>query len=104
MITIKDINQHLVAPEGYTAEQVAAEGAYLRVQYRKVVLDGETLKGESYVEIFLNDFGREVLRTEKFYRHIPPPPPESKPEIPNTFLGRLKWQWDNFFGDDSSAF
>lgn len=104
MITITDINKHLVAPEGYTAEQVVAEGAYLRVQYRAVVLDGETLKGESYVDIFLNDYGREVLRTEKFYRHIPPPPPEPKPVVPDTFLGRLKYRWEQFCGDDSAAF
>ena len=70
---LTDINQTWKAPEGYTATGVFAEGAFLRVVYKR---ERESANVESpatlveCVEIYLNDQGREVLRKEA-WRSLP---------------------------------
>lgn len=59
----KDFNQTLVPPKGFVVNHVKAKGAYLLVQFVKE-RDTDTHYIRDYVEIYLNDMGREVARTE----------------------------------------
>ena len=65
-MNIVDINRWLRHPDGYTFDSVHAEGAYLCVTYIQTIVPEETTqeKGWNTVRIYLNDTGREVLRTE----------------------------------------
>lgn len=53
-----DKNQTLLPPEGYEFTGLSAEGAYLRLEYRRIGADKV-----STVTIYLNDWGREVVRS-----------------------------------------
>jgi hypothetical protein len=70
---ITDINQTLKQPEGFELYDVRADGAYLRLEYNKTIYveATRTAKGWKSVIIYLNDFGREVVRTEAFIKIAP---------------------------------
>lgn len=75
-----NINRSWEAPDGFNFDGVTAEGAYLRVVFRRVVKNKSTEREYSVVTIFINDIGREVFRTEReehFYLSAPelPIPP-----------------------------
>ena len=75
---IEDKNRTLVPPAGYELRSVEAEGAYLRLHYRRILFRAGTtiVQGEKWVHIFLNDQGREVVRTVQYYESIAPVPAE----------------------------
>ena len=60
-----DKNQTLIAPEGAQISGVFAEGSFLRVSYQQTLL-GEPSRYK-IIDVFLNDMGREVLRTEAIH-------------------------------------
>ena len=79
-----DKNETLQSPEGYEIVALSAEGSYLRVEYRRElnrkVKNGLTSSvTTSTVVIFLNDFGREVARTENTTEMYLPEPHEEAP-------------------------
>ena len=57
---LSDKNETLQPPAGYFLHAVDAQGAYLRVEYRVT-----TAVQEGTVVIYLNEMGREVLRTRQ---------------------------------------
>ena len=57
-MTLYDKNQTLLPPAGYLFTRLRAEGSFLRVEYRRI--DSENV---SVVTIYLNDMGREVVRS-----------------------------------------
>jgi hypothetical protein len=59
-----DKNETLQPPEGYEIVALSAEGSYLRVEYRRQVARTSKFQSWSTVVVFLNDYGREVVRTE----------------------------------------
>ena len=71
---IKDKNELLQTPEGSHFLGVDVEGAYLRLRY---IRSGE--KGKTLFSLYLNDQGREVLRTSEFYEKPKPLPTRPKP-------------------------
>ena len=84
---VHDKNETLLAPGNFTLVSVRADGAYLRLEY------GQKLEGcVRCVVIYLNDMGREVLRTtdEIFMSLVPTvtPPPVVHPwfKFKNGFL------------------
>ena len=82
-----DKNETLQSPEGYEIVALSAEGSYLRVEYRRELKRTSKRVVTSTVVVFLNDFGREVARTEdtaeeKF--------PEPHVVVPLTTAMRLK--------------
>ena len=62
-----DKNQSWKAPEGYRFASLAVEGAFLIAHYTQDVFNAETAIFEriNYVDVYLNDQGREVARTER---------------------------------------
>ena len=92
---LTDFNQTLHRPaEGFEVVDVRAEGAYLRVEFNrtKYVDDptdrctGQKAVGWDSVVLYLNDQGREVLRTEWFTKIAPPLPTR---EIPKPWYFKL---------------
>ena len=87
-----DVNLWLNPPEGFNFVGVSAKGAYLQLVYSRLEADRTQL-----VDIFLNDQGREVLRTAETV-YLPasaPKPPAPKPvgrwyRIKNGFLIALQ--------------
>jgi hypothetical protein len=79
---VTDKNETLQPPKGFEAYDVRADGAYLRLEYSqtKYVPDptdkcmGQRMDGWTTVVIYLNDQGREVLRTEVYTRMALPLP------------------------------
>ena len=94
-MTLKNINQTLREPEHYRFEGVRAEGAFLIAAYsQKLLKTGTNLHlGTRWIHIYVNDQGREVIRTEDNF--IPAPEPMSlrqPPPKPLTWDERLvKW-------------
>lgn len=74
---IFDKNQTLQPPEDYWVHSVSADGSYLRLEYRQgLCATGTTaVIGENTVVVFLNDAGREVLRTQREEVWLPSPEP-----------------------------
>ena len=68
---ITDINRHLKPPTDHQLYSVSAEGSFLVVEYHQSQYEGEVMRGWSTVIVYLNDFGREVARTEKFTKIAP---------------------------------
>jgi len=66
---LTDINQSWKRPEGYHVYSVRAEGGYLRVEFNKLrdpeedISTRQTLYITDTITIFVNDAGREVMRT-----------------------------------------
>ena len=60
---LHDMNQSWTPPAGYSFAFAVAHGSYLSVVYHQTA-DTETQHVRNIVEIFLNDMGREVMRTE----------------------------------------
>lgn len=56
---LSDKNQSWQPPEGYGLASLSAEGSFLRLVYRK-----QTEVGHVVITVYLNDMGREVLRTQ----------------------------------------
>ena len=91
---LTDFNQTLHRPEGFDVMDVRGEGAYLRVEFNrtKYVDDptdkctGQMIVGWDAVVLYLNDQGREVLRTEWFTKIAPPLPTR---EIPKPWYVKL---------------
>lgn len=62
-MTLKDMNQSWIGPDGYTFHNVMSQGAYLLVTYvRRQDIPGWL--NEHHIVIYINDMGREVMRTE----------------------------------------
>ena len=59
-MTFKDKNERLLIPDGYVFTNISAEGSFLRVEFRHLRSENVAV-----MNIYLNDFGREVLRTEE---------------------------------------
>jgi len=72
---LTDMNQTWKAPEGYRVHEISALGAFLVVTYRQTrfVPDTMTPMGYATIQVYVNDQGREVMRTEDF-RRVPPQP------------------------------
>jgi hypothetical protein len=96
MIVI-DKNQTLDPPNGFRLSAVYAEGAYIRLVFRAEKYYGSPSASDmprypyasSTVTIFLNDQGREVLRTQTDWTQPQPVAPESTPKLSPWFiLGR----------------
>ena len=71
-----DINQHLKPPSLHVLYSVHAVGGFLRLEYHAWSFGKDTLPGRqcSTVVVYLNDMGREVLRTEDvefFFDQLP---------------------------------
>ena len=62
---VTDINQTLRPPAGAVLNGVFAEGSFLRLSYQQTLL-GEPSRYK-IIDVFLNDMGREVLRTEAIH-------------------------------------
>lgn len=60
---VEDKNLTLQPPDGFRPESVEAQGAYLRLQYVRFERSMATAHYWTRVTIYLNDMGREVLRT-----------------------------------------
>jgi len=58
MMKLVDFNQTLKPPAGFELQRVSAVGAYLRLTYSV-----EAKGGRVEIEVYLNDQGKEVLRT-----------------------------------------
>ena len=58
MMALQDFNRILVPPVGFELKRVSAVGAFLVLAYSQ-----EAKGGRVELEIFLNDQGREVIRT-----------------------------------------
>jgi hypothetical protein len=90
MIAI-DINQHLKPPSPHYLYSVNASGGFIRLEYHATLpyaKDGTPLpmKCKSTVVVYLNDMGREVIRTEHIDIIDEPP---LVPPRPQTFWIRL---------------
>ena len=93
MITLHDMNQSWTPPEGFALESVHAQGAYLVVIYVRHQQGNDVVRGGSqYVTIYLQDMGREVMRTMEDF--LDPVASESKPE-PKPIARRFK-VWNGF--------
>ena len=75
-MTVIDKNKWLVEPSAHDLTEVVAEGAYLRLTYLQKNEEGVPYRHR--VTIYLNDQGREVLRTNDCYS-TPQPEPETVP-------------------------
>ena len=58
-MNVTDINQHLKIPDGYKITGLSGDGSYLKIECRRLRDDSV-----SVVTVFLNDMGREVIRSE----------------------------------------
>jgi hypothetical protein len=93
MIVI-DKNQTLQQPVGSKLHRVVTDGAYICLQYRQEISRPGYTDAFAIIDIYLNDLGREVLRTSAWYGTLVP---EVKPPVV-----RLKWWlgircWKIFF-------
>lgn len=59
-----DKNETLQPPEGYEIVALSAEGSYLRVEYCRQLARTKKFQSYSTILVYLNDMGREVVRTE----------------------------------------
>lgn len=77
MIALVDFNRTLEPPVGFELRRVSASGSFLVLAYSQ-----EARGGRVEIEIFLNDHGREVVRTMSTteYKEGPKCQPESKPK------------------------
>lgn len=66
MIALADFNRTLEPPAGFELQNVTAAGAFLRLMYSV-----EARGGRVEINIYLNDQGREVLRTAQSYGQGP---------------------------------
>jgi hypothetical protein len=94
---LKNINQTLREPLGYYFDSVRADGAFLVVAYsQKLLRTGTNIPlGTRWIHIWVNDQGREVIRTEDNFvpaaeSLVTPPPPPPAP--------KRTW-WDEFKED-----
>lgn len=90
-----DKNQTLEPPEGYVPQEVVAEGAYLRLKYIKLEWTKSHLITHMIV-LFLNDQGREVLRTyNKIVRLNDPIEPflEESPTMIELVIEGIQYLW-----------
>ena len=95
---VTDKNQTLVPPEGYTFIFVSAEGGYLRLQYQKILSNSMSVPKEEWTAVvYLNDQGREVLRTEEKRDIFPDPDPLPAPP-PQTWWEEVKSDFKFMFG------
>src|ERR1035437_10341266 len=82
-IRLYDKNETLQAPGGFQLHHVSAQGSYLRLVYSLFIRHPETFVSvsEAIVVIYLNDEGREVIRTvdETFYPVELAPNPDPLP-------------------------
>ena len=93
MITLHDMNQSWVVPEGFEFQHIEPRGAFLVVTYHQRVFAAGTRTQirTNVVVVYLNDQGREVERTVASYLVAnPPPAPEPKP-----VAARFKF-WNGF--------
>lgn len=98
------MNQTLVPPFGATLTWVRADGAYLLLRYSELLYnDDKSARGETCICLYLNDQGREVLRTEEDI-FLPEQPFYDLPgfgrgpeEIPITIWAALKYTWNKHF-------
>jgi len=65
VIYLEDINGNIKPPEGFKLYRVSASGAFLVLEYDQNACDGSgpSHTGVNYVNIYVNDMSREVLRT-----------------------------------------
>ena len=92
---LKNINQTLREPSGYYFDSVRTDGAFLVVAYsQKLLRTGTNIPlGTRWIHIWVNDQGREVIRTEDNFVPAPEPMPlRQPPPTPLTWDERLvKW-------------
>jgi len=84
-----DKNQSWTPPEGYTVSAVVAVGSYLRVEFRKPLHRAGYRDARREVNVFLNDQGREVARTEENYGI-------KVPKLPNVPVVVVGSRWPRF--------
>ena len=94
---LKNINQTLREPKNYKFDGVNADGAFLVIAYSQQLWFTGTNRpmGTKWIHIWVNDQGREVIRTEDNFVPAPeplviPPPPPPAPK---------KTWWDEFKED-----
>lgn len=92
---LTDKNETLKPPAGYNFYQASACGAYLVLTYMRTTLWTATknAKDTSIITIYLNDQGREVIRTESAVHYDRPMPPQLSP--PHTSRWKLFCLWFN---------
>jgi hypothetical protein len=94
---LRDINSWIHPPEDYLLVAVEADGNFIRLEYRQIIYFKDTtrVKGRSIVILYVNDFGREVLRTCDVDFYDPEPPPEPKvPVKPLTAWERVAFAFE----------
>ena len=84
-MNVTDINQHLKIPDGYKITGLSGDGSYLKIECRRLRDDSV-----SVVTIFLNDMGREVIRSEEEIDPLAWPGP---PRVLS--YGDVRW-WDKW--------
>ena len=96
---VLDKNQTLDRPKGFTFAFVNAKGAYLQLRFQKTVIHVNPAESNELhtVDVYLNDQGREVLRTEEKHRLPDLPPPVVAPP-PQTWWEEVKSDFKFMFG------
>ena len=76
---LRDMNQNWTPPDGFVFQDVTASGAYLQVRYTQSFAATPIFRqGQHQVVIYVNDMGREVMRTTDTL--LAPPIREEEPE------------------------
>lgn len=75
---LQDMNQSWTPPAGFVFQDVTASGAYLLVNYTQSFWENPLQQGWHQVVIYVNDMGREVMRTTDTL--LAPPIREEEPE------------------------
>jgi hypothetical protein len=78
-MTLKDMNQSWKQPEGYRFAGVMSQGAFLMAVF---IQDRDTPLCRAYhqIVVYVNDMGREVMRTEELSEtYLPLKPPVHAP-------------------------
>ena len=57
-MVLDDKNKSWFPPEGYLLTNISADGALTRIEYRRLLSDAVSIVG-----VYVNDQGREVMRT-----------------------------------------
>ena len=92
---IKDKNETLQPPSCFILCGVTAAGSFLILKYTNPTING----GLYVINVYLNDVGREVLRTTEYKDPVPlpEPPPIVEPSLWQSF----KWNFRELFRSES---
>jgi hypothetical protein len=91
-VKVIDKNQTLIPPANYEFSSLKVEGAYFRLGYTQTTYYSNSTKimGYNTVFVYLNDQGREVLRTENMERVQYQEDTTPAVYVPKTFWEELK--------------